>query len=268
MDGAEWAARWEEIKFISKYAEHIERVAVVGAHKWEKREGGDPGRHGPHPGRDALLPGAELLHAWHWVKTGDRRRGAGPTILPKDSLMAGYVPEYKRSDPMSAHPDRDRRHGPGRLGRRPADLRRGHRDGQRHDRDRAAVRGSPGTGAPARTAASSRATGETAARLGGALARVRALRVRRRRGGQRLRGRRTRAAAASAGACSRQLVRASEEAGVWTLQAGIFPENVASLAIHELCGFRVVGVREKLGKLDGVWRDVALLERRSPRVGF
>jgi L-amino acid N-acyltransferase YncA len=63
------------------------------------------------------------------------------------------------------------------------------------------------------------------------------------------------------------LVRASEDAGVWTLQAGIFPENRASLAVHEVCGFRVVGVRQKLGKLGGVWRDVALLERRSPRVG-
>ena len=64
-----------------------------------------------------------------------------------------------------------------------------------------------------------------------------------------------------------ELVRASEEAGIWTLQAGIFPENVASLSIHQRCGFRVVGVREKLGKLGPAWRDVALLERRSARVG-
>lgn len=64
-----------------------------------------------------------------------------------------------------------------------------------------------------------------------------------------------------------ELVRASEAAGVWTLQAGIFPENRASIAIHELCGFRVVGVRERFGQLGGAWRDVALLERRSPRVG-
>ena len=64
-----------------------------------------------------------------------------------------------------------------------------------------------------------------------------------------------------------ELVRASEEAGIWTLQAGIFPENVASLSIHQRCGFRVVGVREKLGKLGPAWRDVALLERRSERVG-
>ena len=64
-----------------------------------------------------------------------------------------------------------------------------------------------------------------------------------------------------------ELVRASEEAGIWTLQAGIFPENTASLSIHQHCGFRVVGVREKLGKLGSAWRDVALLERRSGRVG-
>lgn len=64
-----------------------------------------------------------------------------------------------------------------------------------------------------------------------------------------------------------ELVRASEQVGVWTLQAGIFPENTASLAIHQRCGFRVVGVREKLGKLGSAWRDVALLERRSARVG-
>ena len=64
-----------------------------------------------------------------------------------------------------------------------------------------------------------------------------------------------------------ELVRLSEEAGIWTLQAGIFPENSASLSIHHRCGFRVVGVRQKLGRLRGDWRDVALLERRSNRVG-
>jgi phosphinothricin acetyltransferase len=64
-----------------------------------------------------------------------------------------------------------------------------------------------------------------------------------------------------------ELVRASEDAGVWTLQAGIFPENTASIALHERCGFRVVGIRKRLGRLRGRWRDVALLERRSPRVG-
>ena len=65
-----------------------------------------------------------------------------------------------------------------------------------------------------------------------------------------------------------ELVRASEDAGVWTLQAGIFPENAASISLHERCGFRLVGTRERLGRLRGHWRDVALLERRSRRVGL
>ena len=63
------------------------------------------------------------------------------------------------------------------------------------------------------------------------------------------------------------LVPASEAEGIWTLQAGIFPENLASLAVHLRCGFREVGRRERLGKHAGVWRDVILLERRSPNVG-
>lgn len=63
------------------------------------------------------------------------------------------------------------------------------------------------------------------------------------------------------------LVVRSEDAGIWTLQAGIFPENAASIAICKACGFRIVGTRERLGALAGVWRDVLLLERRSPVVG-
>jgi L-amino acid N-acyltransferase YncA len=62
-----------------------------------------------------------------------------------------------------------------------------------------------------------------------------------------------------------RLVQRSEEAGYWTLSAGVFPENEASLALHERCGFRLVGVRERIGRLNGTWRDVLLLERRSPR---
>lgn len=58
------------------------------------------------------------------------------------------------------------------------------------------------------------------------------------------------------------LIEASEQQGIWTLQSGIFPENTASLALHKACGFRVVGLRERLGKHHGVWRDVLLLERR------
>lgn len=64
-----------------------------------------------------------------------------------------------------------------------------------------------------------------------------------------------------------QLIEASEGAGVWTLQAGVFPENRASVALHERLGFRQVGRRERLGKMNGVWRDVLLLERRSVRAG-
>ena len=63
------------------------------------------------------------------------------------------------------------------------------------------------------------------------------------------------------------LVDASEENGIWTLQAGIFPENEASVAIHRKCGFRVVGRRERLAQQYGRWRDVLLMERRSQVVG-
>lgn len=64
------------------------------------------------------------------------------------------------------------------------------------------------------------------------------------------------------------LVAESEENMIWTLQASIFPENVASLAIHQSCGFREVGRRERIGKMTGGWRDTILLERRSKIVGI
>lgn len=63
------------------------------------------------------------------------------------------------------------------------------------------------------------------------------------------------------------LVGESEAGGVWTLQASVFPENAASVALHLACGFREVGRRERIGKLKGVWRDTVLLERRSRVVG-
>jgi L-amino acid N-acyltransferase YncA len=59
------------------------------------------------------------------------------------------------------------------------------------------------------------------------------------------------------------LIEGAEEAGVWTIQTSIFPENRASFALHERCGFRVVGTRERIAKRDGVWRDTLFLERRS-----
>ncbi|WP_406486729.1 GNAT family N-acetyltransferase [Streptomyces sp. NBC_01563] len=62
------------------------------------------------------------------------------------------------------------------------------------------------------------------------------------------------------------LIDSTGQAGIWTIQSGIFPENAASLAVHERAGFRVIGTRERIGRHHGVWRDVVLLERRSPAI--
>ncbi len=64
------------------------------------------------------------------------------------------------------------------------------------------------------------------------------------------------------------LVSESDSSGIWTLQAGIFPENTASIALHKSCGFHEVGVRQRIGKLGNMWRDVMLLERRSENAGI
>lgn len=64
------------------------------------------------------------------------------------------------------------------------------------------------------------------------------------------------------------LVLDSEENGIWSLRAVMFPENAGSVALHRRCGFREVGRRERIGKLNGVWRDTILLERRSQRIGI
>jgi L-amino acid N-acyltransferase YncA len=58
------------------------------------------------------------------------------------------------------------------------------------------------------------------------------------------------------------LLKGARSAGLWTVQTSIFPENRASLALHERCGFRVVGVRERIAKRDGLWRDTVFLEKR------
>ncbi|MFE7183037.1 GNAT family N-acetyltransferase [Streptomyces erythrochromogenes] len=62
------------------------------------------------------------------------------------------------------------------------------------------------------------------------------------------------------------LIASTEAAGIWTIQSGIFPENTASLVLHERAGFRVIGTRERIGRHHDVWRDVVLLERRSPLI--
>ncbi len=95
MDRTEWKARWQEIKFFSKYSEHIERVAVVGAHKWEELKAEILGGTVLIQAETRYYHAPNILHAWHWVKTGeDAPAGSGRTILPKGSLMSGYVPEY------------------------------------------------------------------------------------------------------------------------------------------------------------------------------
>lgn len=65
-----------------------------------------------------------------------------------------------------------------------------------------------------------------------------------------------------------QLIKASEDAGFWSLQAGIFPENDGSIALHKNMGFRYLGFREKIGKRDGAWKDNLLFERRSKHIGM
>ncbi|UQX01872.1 GNAT family N-acetyltransferase [Streptomyces sp. RerS4] len=69
-----------------------------------------------------------------------------------------------------------------------------------------------------------------------------------------------------AGALLNALIASTEAAGIWTIQSGIFPENTASLALHERAGFRIIGTRERIGRHHGTWRDVVLLERRSPTI--
>jgi phosphinothricin acetyltransferase len=63
------------------------------------------------------------------------------------------------------------------------------------------------------------------------------------------------------------LVESAERAGIWTLETGVFPENEASLGLLQRVGFRIVGTRERIGRLHGTWRDVVFLERRSEVVG-
>lgn len=64
----------------------------------------------------------------------------------------------------------------------------------------------------------------------------------------------------------KQLIELSEDQGIWTLQTGIFPENQSSIMLHAKCGFKIVGIREKIGKMNGIWRDVVLMERRKHEV--
>jgi phosphinothricin acetyltransferase len=66
----------------------------------------------------------------------------------------------------------------------------------------------------------------------------------------------------------RAVIKESERAGIWTLQGQIFPENIASIAMSKSCGFREVGYRERISQMNGVWRNVILMERRSKVIGI
>ena len=94
LESVEWGARWEEIRFLSRWAEHFERVAVVGAGKWESVKAEVLAGTVLIQAETRYYPSAEILHAWHWVKTGDVGVAPGQAILPKGALMSGYVPEY------------------------------------------------------------------------------------------------------------------------------------------------------------------------------
>lgn len=65
-----------------------------------------------------------------------------------------------------------------------------------------------------------------------------------------------------------ELINQSEQNGIWTLQSGIFPENKASISLHEKNGFRIIGYRERIGKMGNLWRDNISLERRSNKIGI
>ena len=65
-----------------------------------------------------------------------------------------------------------------------------------------------------------------------------------------------------------KLIEESEENNIWTLQAGIFPENLSSIKIHQSAGFKIIGRRERIGQMHGIWRDTVLLERRSMKIGL
>ncbi len=94
MRGADWKARWDEIRFLAKYSEHIDRVAIVGAGKWEDVKAEVLRGTVLVQAETRYYATSEIQHAWHWVKTGSAPPGAGRVILPKGTLMAGYVPEY------------------------------------------------------------------------------------------------------------------------------------------------------------------------------
>jgi hypothetical protein len=94
MDGASWSARWEEIRFLSRWKDRIARVAVVGARRWEEIRAEVLGGTVLVEADTRYYEAGETIHAWHWVKTGASGEGPARTLKPKQGLMGGYEPEY------------------------------------------------------------------------------------------------------------------------------------------------------------------------------
>jgi hypothetical protein len=94
MDGASWSARWEEIRFLSRWKDRVARFAVVGARRWEEIRAEILGGTVLVEADTRYYDAGETLHAWHWVKTGDSGAGSAPVLKPRQGLMSGYEPEY------------------------------------------------------------------------------------------------------------------------------------------------------------------------------
>ena len=95
LKDVEWKARWEELRFLSKYGGPIARVAVIGARKWEELAGDVVGATVLMQADIRYFQPSEVLHGWHWVKTAQFAEDVPVrTMLPPGHVMSGYIPEY------------------------------------------------------------------------------------------------------------------------------------------------------------------------------
>ena len=95
LGGVDWKARLEEVSFLKGWADRIERVAIVGAHKWEEVMAEILASTVLVEAETRYYQSGEIRHAWHWVKTGDQTEDApGRRVFPREGLMGDYVPEY------------------------------------------------------------------------------------------------------------------------------------------------------------------------------
>ncbi len=94
LEGVDWKARLKEVSFLRDWSDQIERVAIVGAHRWEEVMAEILGSTVLVQAETRYFPSSEILHAWHWVKTGQSPDAPVRRVYPREGLMAGYVPEY------------------------------------------------------------------------------------------------------------------------------------------------------------------------------